>query len=168
MELRIRPATTDDVDAINAIHNHYALHATCLWQTELETAEGRRAWLAAHDEAHPVIVAEADGAVVGWAALSPYNSRGGWRHTVEDAVYVHPDRLAQEIGAALLGELVDRAARLGHHAIVAVISADQPASLRLHARHGFVEIGRLREAGFKFGRWLDAVYMQKLLGPPGR
>lgn len=163
----VRPATEADLPAINAIFNHYVLHSTCIWVTEPETAEGRQAWLAAHDEDHPVTVAEEGGEVVGWASLSAYSSRSGWRHTVEDSVYLRHDRLGRGIGSRLLADLLDRAARQGHHAVIASICADQPASIRLHARHGFVECGRLRETGFKLGRWLDAVYMQKLLAPGG-
>lgn len=164
MEPRVRPAAAADLDGINAIFNHYVLHSTCIWEDAPETADGRRAWLAAHDASHPVIVAEEAGAVVGWASLSAYNGRPGWRHTVEDSVYVHPDRLGRGIGSRLLADLLDRAARLGHRAVVAAICSDQPASIRLHVRHGFAEVGRLREVGFKFGRWLDAVHMQRLVG----
>jgi len=160
----VRPATEADLPAVNAIFNHYVLHSTCIWEDAPETMAGRRAWFAAHDEAHPVIVLEESGEVVGWAALSAYNARAGWRHTVEDSVYLRQDRTGRGFGSRLLADLLDRAARLGHHAVIAAVSADQPASIRLHARHGFVEVGRLREAGFKFGRWLDAVYLQKRLG----
>jgi phosphinothricin acetyltransferase len=160
----IRLATEADLPAINAIFNHYVLHSTCIWVSEPETLEGRRAWFAAHDEDHPATVAEEGGEVVGWASLSPYNSRCGWRHTVEDSIYLRHDRLGRGIGSRLLDDLLGRAARRGVHAVIAAICADQPASIRLHARHGFVECGRLREVGFKFGRWLDAVYLQKLLG----
>jgi phosphinothricin acetyltransferase len=164
----VRPATQDDLPAVNAIFNHYVLHSTCIWVSEPETPEGRQTWLAAHDEHHPVTVVEEGGVVVGWASLSAFNSRSGWRHTVEDSIYVRQDRLGRGLGSRLLADLLDRATRLGHHIVVAAICADQPASVRLHLRHGFVECGRLRETGFKFGRWLDAVYLQKTLAPGGR
>lgn len=164
MNTRIRAATEADLPAIRDIFNHYVVHSTCVWVTEPETLEDRRAWFAAHGEAHPVIVAEEENEVVGWASLSPYHTRDGWRHTVEDSVYLRPDRLGRGIGSLLLADLIGRASRLGHHVILAAISADQGPSLRLHERHGFVECGRLRETGFKFGRWLDAVYLQR---PPG-
>jgi L-amino acid N-acyltransferase YncA len=160
----IRAATEGDLPAINAIYNHYVLHSTCVWQTETETAEGRRAWFVSHDDAHPVTVAEGGGEVVGWASLTAYNTRCGWRHTVEDSVYIRHDRQGQGVGTRLLADLLDRAGRLGCHAVIAAISADQAPSIRLHARLGFVEVGRLRETGRKFDQWLDAVYLQKLLG----
>ena len=167
MESRIRPANDADLPAINDIFNHYVLNSTCIWLTEPVTMDQRRAWFASHDEAHPVTVAKEEGEVVGWASLSAYNGRSGWRRTVEDSIYLRHDRLGRGIGARLLADLLGRAARLGHHAVIAAICADQPASIRLHARQGFVECGRLRETGFKFGRWLDAIYLQRLLGPPG-
>jgi phosphinothricin acetyltransferase len=163
MEFRIRTATEADLPAIRDIFNHYVVHSTCVWVAEPETPEARRAWFAAHGEAHPVTVAEEGSEVVGWASLSAYNTRFGWRHTVEDSVYLRPDRLGKGIGSLLLADLIGRASRLGHHVILAAICADQAQSVRLHERHGFVECGRLRETGFKFGRWLDAVYLQRTL-----
>jgi phosphinothricin acetyltransferase len=166
-EPRVRPATAQDLDAINVIYNHYVVRSTCSYELEPETAAGRRAWFAAHDEAHPVVVAEADGIVVGWGALAPYHVRPAYRHTVEDSVYVRHDLRGRGLGTRLLTDLVDRAGRIGHHAVVALISADHPVSVRLHARLGFGEVGRLREVGRKFGRWLDVVFMQRLLRAPG-
>ena len=162
----IRLAGADDLPAIDAIYNHYVANATCTWQYEPTSAAERRAWFDAHDAAHPITVA-VDGAgageIVGWGSLSVYNRREGYRFTVEDTVYVHPARPRRGLGRALLADLVARARALGHHSIIASVSADQPASLGLHQAAGFVEVGRMRELGVKFGRWLDCVYLQKLL-----
>ena len=162
--LSIRSATVDDLPAINAIYNHYVVHSACTYQIEPETAAAREVWFAHHDAAHPVIVAETDGAVIGWGSLSRFHSREAYRHTVENSVYVRHDWQRRGIGSRLLEELIARASTAGHHVILAGIDSGQAGSLALHARHGFVEVGRLREVGLKFDRWLDAVYMERQLG----
>jgi L-amino acid N-acyltransferase YncA len=159
----IRPATVDDLPAINEIYNHYVLHSTSTFQTEPEPLEGRAAWFAAHDDAHPVTVAERAGEVLGWASLSRFHPRAGYRFTVEDSVYVRHDCHRQGIGRALLADLIDRATALGYHTILALISADQEASLALHRQFGFAQVAYLREVGTKFDRWLDVIYLQRLL-----
>jgi phosphinothricin acetyltransferase len=164
MDTVIRPAREGDLPAINAIYNHYVRASTCTYQTEEETMEARAAWFAAHAPAtHPVTVATLGGEILGWAALSRYNPRGGYRHTVEDSVYVRDDLRQRGVGSALLADLVARAAAIGHRVIVAGIDADQEGSIRLHERHGFVAAGRLVSVGYKLGRWLDVVYLQKTL-----
>jgi len=159
----IRPATTADLDAINAIYNHYVHHSTCTYQEEPSTAEERAAWFAAHGTQHPVTVAESDGEVVGWGSLSRFHPRSAYRRTVENSVYVRVDLHRRGIGAALLADLIDRSAALGHHAIIAGIDAEQTASVAIHRRFGFEHVGHLRQVGFKFGRWLDVIYMERVL-----
>jgi phosphinothricin acetyltransferase len=159
----IRLATESDLSVINAIYNHYVLHSTCTYQTEPETPDARAAWFASHGPKHPVTVAEVDGEVVGWGSLSPFHRRAAYGRTVENSVYVRHDRHRRGIGRALLLDLIRRATDLGHHTIIAGISADQTASIAMHAAAGFVEVGRLREVGHKFGRWLDVAYLQLML-----
>ena len=159
----LRPATPDDLPAINAIYNYYVTCSTCTYQLEEETAAARQAWFAHHGAEHPVMVAEREGAVVGWGSLSRYHPRAAFCHTVENSVYVRHDQHHCGIGSRLLEDLIARAATCGHHAIMAGVDSAQAGSLALHARHGFVEVGRLREVGFKFGRWLDMVYLERLL-----
>jgi L-amino acid N-acyltransferase YncA len=162
-ELSIRDAREGDLAAIDSIYNHYVMNATCTWQCEPGTAAQRRLWFAAHDAEHPVTVAVLDGEVVGWGSLSIYNVREGYRFTVENTVYVRHDRQRRGIGRALLADLIERAAALGHRTVVASISADQPASIALHRAAGFSDAGRLKLVGYKFGQWLDCVYLQKML-----
>ena len=163
----IRLACPDDLDAINAIYNHYVLHCTCTYQETPEPIASRREWFAAHGAAHPVTVAELNGHVVGWGSLSAYHARSAYRYTVENSVYVDQAQHGRGIGSALLRDLIERARALGHHAIIAGIDATQTASLALHAKYGFVQVGHLREVGFKFCRWLDVIYMElRLDGPP--
>ncbi len=161
--LAIRPATAADLDAINAIYNHYVHSSTCTYQTEPETAEDRRAWFDRHGPKHPVVVAETAGEVLGWGSLSPFHARAAYGQTVEDSVYVRQDAWRRGIGGVLLKDLIERAGRLGHHTILALIDAAQAASTALHARQGFVPVAHLREVGFKFGDWLDVIYMQRML-----
>ena len=159
----LRLATEADLSAIHDIYSHYVLCSTCTYQTEVEPLAMRQAWFAARGPEHPVTVAELDGAVVGWGALSRFHPRAGYGRTVENTVYVRHDHHRRGVGGTLLADLIDRAAALGHHTIVAVVDAEQGGSLALHERHGFEPAGRLRQAGFKFDRWLDAVYLQRMV-----
>jgi phosphinothricin acetyltransferase len=161
----IRDAVRDDCGAISDIYNHYVSRETCTWALEPETLDERLAWFDHHGPQHPVYVAEAGAAIVGWGSLSVYNPRGGYARTVENSVYIDHRWRRRGVGGALLGRLIEVARRLGHHTIIAGISTEQAASVALHARHGFVETGRLREAGFKHGQWLDVMYMQLMLAP---
>jgi phosphinothricin acetyltransferase len=160
---RIRLATEADLEAINAIYNHYVAHSTCTYQLAPESAEARKAWFQKHDAAHPVTVAEVDGKVAGWASLNVFNPREAYARTVENSVYIHHQHHRRGLGRAMLADLIARARALEHHTMIAGVSAEQTASLRLHAAFGFVEIGRLREVGFKHGQWLDVVSMQLML-----
>ena len=162
----IRAATPADLGAINDIYNHYVLHSTCTYQEESETLEGRRQWFQHHGDRHPVIVTESAGQVIGWGSLSAYHARSAYRRTVENSVYVHHQLHRRGIGSLLLQELITRARSLGHRAIIAGIDAGQPASVALHLKFRFEEVGRLKQVGFKFGRWLDVIYMELLLKEP--
>ena len=159
----IRPATLADLDVINRIYNHYVLNSTCTYQEEPSTPEERATWFSAHGPKHPVTVAELDGDVVGWGSLSKFHPRSAYSRTVENSVYVRKDCHRQGFGAALLGDLLERGMAIGHHSVMALIDSQQPGSIALHENFGFVEVGRLREVGYKFGRPGDVVYMQRML-----
>lgn len=159
----LRPATANDLVAINAIYNHYVVNSTATYQAEPSSDAERATWFVTHGERHPVIVAEIAGQVVGWGSLSPFHARAAFARTVEDSVYIHRDFHRRGLGRALLAELIKRGRSLGHHTIIAAISADQEPSIALHQQFGFIESGRLREVGNKFGRWLDVVYLQLAL-----
>ena len=131
-QIAIRQARADDLAAINDIYNYYVASSTCTYQVEPTTREEREEWFAEHGEKHPVIVAEWEGAVVAWGSLSPFRGRCAYQFTVEDSVYVRHDMYRRGIGQALLQELVERAGALGHHTIVAAISAEQEPSIALH------------------------------------
>jgi L-amino acid N-acyltransferase len=161
--LSIRTATEQDLASINTIYNHYVLHSTCTYQEEPESMDGRKRWFHHHGPEHPVIVAELAGRVVGWGSLSSFHARSAYRRSVENSVYVHHEHHRAGAGGMLLEELIVRAGALGHRAIIAGIDSDQPASVGLHAKFGFLKVGHLKQVGFKFGRWLDVIYMELLL-----
>jgi L-amino acid N-acyltransferase YncA len=156
----IRSATASDLLAINDIYNHYVLCSTCTYQEELESLEDRQQWFNHHDERHPVIVAEASSRIVGWGSLSSFHKRSAYRRTVENSVYVDHQYHRLGIGSLLLQELVFRARALEHRVIIAGIDGDQAASIRLHEKFQFKKVGHLEQVGFKFGRWLDVIYME--------
>jgi phosphinothricin acetyltransferase len=162
--LTIRPATADDLPTINDIYNHYVLTSTCTYQTEPETMDARRAWFAAHGERHPVTVAtDATGTILGWGSLSAFHRRAAYARTAENSVYVHRDHHHRGVGRTLLADLIDRARAAGLHTLIAGIDAEQAASVALHAAAGFERVALLKEVGHKFGRWLDVIYMQKMV-----
>jgi L-amino acid N-acyltransferase YncA len=162
-DLTIRLATRADLPAINEIYNHYVLHSTCTYQEEPSTASEREVWFLVHGPNHPITVAEQSAEVVGWASLSPFHPRAAYRRTVENSVYVRHDRQKQGIGSALLADSIDRAKALDHHTIIALIDLEQAASVAIHIKYSFEQVGHLKEVGFKFNRWLDVVYLQKIL-----
>lgn len=161
--MEIRLAREEDLAAINAIYNHYVLHSTCTYQLAPETDEARLAWFRAHGENHPVTVAEIAGEIVGWGSLNRYHPREAYARTVENSLYVRQDRHRRGIGRALLADQIDRASVLGHHAILAIISAEQTGSIALHEAFDFQKAAHLCELGWKQGQWLDVVFMQLLL-----
>jgi L-amino acid N-acyltransferase len=161
--ITIRQALLEDCAAINEIYNHYVRSDTCTYQTEPDTLAERHTWLKAHDLGHPVLVAEERGELVGWGALSAFHPRAGYRFSVEDSVYVRHDRQHRGLGKALLGELLAAARGHGYHTVVALISADKANSIALHRNFGFTVAGVLRQAGYKFGSWLDVAYLQLML-----
>lgn len=161
--IRIRLATEADVSAINSIYNYYVAHSTCTYQTEAETDASRWEWLKSHGAQYPVTVAEDGGQVVGWASISMFRLREAYRPTVENAVYIRHDLLGRGIGKMLMADLIERTRKGGFHSIMAVISAEQEASIRLHEKLGFEKVAYLREVGRKFDGWLDVVYMQLML-----
>ena len=130
--------------------------------------EDRRKWFKHHGDKHPVIVAEAGGRVVGWGSLSAYHERSAYRRTVENSVYVHHEHHRRGVGSSLMKELISRARVLGHRAIIAGIDSSQAGSVALHARFNFEKVGHLKQVGFKFGRWLDVIYMELVLDGPAR
>lgn len=152
--------------AIQAIYAHHVLNGRASFEEEApgiaELTERRAAVL---QRGLPHLVAELDGAVAGYAYAGPYRLRSAYRHTVEDSVYVAPELAGRGIGRALLGRLVDECERLGYRQMIAVIGdSGNAGSIGLHAALGFRHAGLLPSVGFKHGRWVDSVLMQRPLG----
>ena len=166
MEARIRLADVTDAKAINTVYNHYVRTSTCTWHLTEETEEGRVHWLKGRSRVHPVIVIEAEGQVLGWGSLSAYNTRQGWSATVEDSIFIHHEHHGKGYGKRVLRELLARAEALGHQSVIARISNEQTASLKLHEGCGFTAAGLLKGVGHKFGQDLDCAYMLKSLRKP--
>ncbi len=165
--MTIRPATLEDAAAIAHIYNHYVLHSTATYQEVPDTLADRQRWLTQRKPEHPVIVAEdADGQILGWASLSEFKVRSAYRFTAENSVYLRDGCLGRGLGTLLMQHLISLARQHGLRVLLAVISAEQSASLRLHEKLGFQPCGRLEKVGLKFDRWLDIALMQLHLDNP--
>ncbi|MDO5534780.1 MAG: GNAT family N-acetyltransferase [Propionibacteriaceae bacterium] len=172
-EVTVRPATSGDAPAITAIYNASVAVDTASWDEDPETPQRRAQWLQERDQAGDVVlVAERDGAVVGYAGYGPFRPKSGYRLTREHSVYLADDARGQGIGRLLLTALIEAARARGVHALIGGLSQENIASLRLHEALGFREVGRLPQVGAKFGRWLDLVLVELVLDdapqPPGR
>ena len=163
--MQVRPATHDDLDAILTIYNDAVLTTTATYDYEPRPIEHRVAWFEAHQrQCLPVFVAiDVGSQIVGWSSLSHYHDRKGYQFTVENSVYVNAKHRGRGVGKLLMPPLIESARALGLHAIIAAIDAENEASIRLHARFEFTEVGHFKQVGFKFNRWLDVMYMERLL-----
>ncbi len=159
----LRPATESDVLAITEIYNQDVLRGTGTFDTEPKTLEQQREWLSRHGAAHPVIVAEEAGKVVGWASMSPYSDRCAYARTAEVSVYIDEKARGRGIGGELLDGILAAGKAASIKEVLARITEGNEASLRLHAKRGFFEAGRLRQVGEKFGKVLDVHILQKSL-----
>lgn len=160
----IRPAAKEDVPAIREIYNHVVASSTAVFNEQPVSLEDRLDWFAARQAAgYPVLVAEIDGEVAGYASYGTFRAGTGYRFTAEHSVHIRADRQGQGLGTALVKALFPLAQAQGLHALVAGIDAGNHGSIRLHERLGFVQTGLMREVGRKFGRWLDLALMQRLL-----
>jgi len=160
----LRVAEVRDAEAIAEIYNHEVENTSATFDLVPRTTEAQRDWIEARTGAFAAIVAEDSViGVIGFAALSTYRDRAGYRTTVENSVYVHRDHQRRGVGRLLLTALLDVARASGFHTVIARIDSQSVGSLALHRSLGFVEVGVERQIGRKFGRWLDSVIMQRLL-----
>jgi L-amino acid N-acyltransferase YncA len=162
----IRPATPADVPAITRIYAHAVKHGTASFELdppdEAEMARRQRTLL---DGGYPYLVAEIDGALAGYAYAGPYRPRPAYRFSVEDSIYIDPHVQRRGVGRVLLEHLIEECERRGFRQMIAVIGdSAQTASIELHRTLGFRMIGAVENVGYKFGRWLDSVNMQRPLG----
>ncbi len=159
----LRPARPEDLPAVTAIYNDEVLHGTGTFDTEPKTHAEMTEWYRAHGEGHPVLVAEEDGTVVGWASMSAWSNRRAYARSAEVSVYVAASARGRGLAGRLLDELLRRGRAAGVRQALARITDGNEASLRLHRRRGFADTGRLARVGEKFGRILDVHLLQKSL-----
>lgn len=165
-QIAIRDAASSDAEALASIYGHHVLHGTASYDVVPPPVAAMREKIESVTAAGwPFLIAEAEDAVVGYAYATQFRDREGYRFTAEDSVYVHPDRMRQGIGGALLNKLIERSVDCGFRTLIAVVGGADPGSVALHGRYGFREVGRLKAAGWKHGRWLDNVYMQLEMRP---
>jgi L-amino acid N-acyltransferase YncA len=167
--VRIRPATSADAAGLAAIYGHHVLHGFGTFEEiEPSTEEMARRLSAVLNYGLPYLVAEIDDAVAGFAYASPFRTRAAYRYTVEDSVYIAPDRMGQGIGKALLMAVIAEAEALGLRQMVAMIGdSGNTGSIGVHRACGFEPTGVLPGLGFKAGRWVDVVTMQRALNNGG-
>jgi len=163
----IRPSLDSDLPAVTAIYAHHVRHGTGSFELtppdEAEMSQRRRDVLS---KGWPFLVAERDGRVLGWAYANQLRPRPAFRFALEDSIYIAPEAAGQGLGRHLLAELMARCEAGGARQMVAIIGdSDNHGSIRLHAAAGFAHVGVLAATGWKFGRWLDTVFMQRALGP---
>lgn len=163
--MQIDGATEADLPAILAIHNDVVATSTAIYSDRPSTLEERAAWRAARQAAgYPVLVARSGGGeVLGFASFGDFRAGPGYAATVEHSIHVRADVRRRGVGRALLSALPERARACGKHVLIGGIDADNAASLSLHAALGFERVAHFREVGRKFGRWLDLVFVQKIL-----
>jgi phosphinothricin acetyltransferase len=160
----VRDAGEGDLPALLEIYNAAVLNETSIWHDDIsDLAERGKWWKARTSQGFPVYVADLDGAVIGYGTFGEFRANQGYRFSVEHSIYVTSSVQRRGVGSVLLTRLIAEARRMNMHVMVGGIAADNVASIALHQRFGFVETGRMPQVGFKFGRWLDLVFMQKLL-----
>ena len=164
MSITIRIATIEDMPSVLEIVNHEILHSTSIWDYDRRTLEQQTTIFENKKEHHfPIIVAENEGKIIGFGTYGSFRFKIGDQFTVEHSVYVHQDFHGNGIGKMLLLELISLAKAQELHTMIGVIDAENTGSIVFHEKLGFKNTGHLKETGFKFGKWLDSVFMQLIL-----
>ncbi|MCX7922767.1 MAG: GNAT family N-acetyltransferase [Clostridia bacterium] len=161
--ISIREARISDVGRITEIYNWAIINTTATFDLDEQTVDKRMEWFEHYGGRHPLIVAEADGKIVGYSSLSKFRDKEAYARTVEVSVYIDPEYHGKGIGSILLKEIIERGRQLGHHVIMAGITAGNDVSVRLHEKFGFVLCGHFKELGFKFNKWQDVLFYQLTL-----
>ena len=161
----IRAASQADAAQISEIYGHHVAHGTASFDTVPRSVEDTATKIDdCHANGWPFLIATDGEAVLGYAYATRFRDRPAYALACEDSIYVHPDHVGKGVGKALLTALIEAAEAAGFRQMLAVIGGAEPASIALHASLGFEHVGRMRSVGRKFGRWLDSVYMQRVLG----
>ncbi len=162
-KLAIRHATIDDLDAITEIYNDAILKTVATFDTEPKTREDQKSWFECHGTKYPILVAEKNNRVIGWASLSEWSDRCAYSDTAEISLYIKEEFRGQGIGKKLLKEILQEGQKGGLHTVIARIAEGSEISIHIHKSCGFEHIGIMKEVGRKFGRLLDVYLMQKIL-----
>lgn len=161
----LRDATEADLSAILSIYNHAVAETTAIWNEVLVDLDNRKAWFEARKaRGFPILVAQVEGRIAGYASYGDWRPFDGFRHSVEHSVYVEKDHYGRGLGKALMTALIERARAGNIHVMVAAIEAGNAGSIALHASLGFRLVGTHHEVGRKFDRWLDLTMMELRLG----
>jgi phosphinothricin acetyltransferase len=166
LTIAIRDARSEDAFALALIYNQGIVDRLATLETEERTADERRAWLEARGPRHPVIVAEADGLVVGFGSLNVFNPRKAYEHVADFSLYVERSWRGKGVGRILLQALIDRARRIGYHKMILSAFPFNPAGMALYEKSGFRVVGVYKEQGLLDGAWVDTIIMEKLLSDP--
>ena len=165
----IRLASEHDLPEILDIYNDAILNTTAVYDYNPHTLEMRQAWFAAKQrDGYPVFVAEVDGEVAGFSTFGPFRPWAAYKYTVEHSVYVAQQFRKRGIGRLLVKTVIDFARQMDKHVILAGIDSANEVSIRMHKQLGFMETATLKQVGYKFGRWLDLVFMQLVLDTPAQ
>ena len=168
MKIEIRPAERDDLDAMLAIYNDAIINTTAVYDYQPRASETQRQWFETKQAQRlPVFVAHDGATIIGFGSFGPFRPWPAYQFTVENSLYVDSAYRRQGAGTALLASLVNAAQTAGYHAMVAGIDATNEASLVLHRKAGFQPVAHFREVGWKFERWLDLVFMERILARVG-
>ncbi|MCK4549114.1 MAG: N-acetyltransferase [Candidatus Krumholzibacteria bacterium] len=166
--MKLRPATSEDLPSITDIYNEAILNTVATFDLETKSVDDMRLWLEKHGADYPVVVCTSEAKVVGYASLNEYSPKKAYAATAEVSVYIDRGSRGKGYGRMLLGAIIEAGAEKGIHSMIARITEGNDISIHLFERFDFTHVGRLREAGTKFGRLLDVDIYQRTLDGPGR
>ncbi len=161
--LTIRRATTTDLPAVTVIYNDAVISTTATFDTQTKNFKEQENWFSKHGEKYPILVAEDDNLIIGWASLSRWSDRLAYADTAEISLYIHKDQKGKGIGRRLMTAILDEGRRAGLHVVIARIVDGNDLSIYLHESAGFWHVGTMKEVGRKFGKLLDINIMQIIL-----
>lgn len=164
MEIIIRNAVENDLEAILKIVNHAILHTTSNYSYDIQSLADQKKWfIDKKDKGLPILVAKFQNQVLGFATYGSFREKIGYQYTIEHSVYVIDDYIGKGIGKLLLSKLIYLAKKQGYHCMIGAIDATNQNSIQFHQKFGFQISGHIKEVGFKFNQWLDLVLMQLIL-----
>lgn len=162
--IQVRHATEQDLPRLLEIYNDIILNTTAVYDYEPHTLDMRRQWWETKkSQGFPVFVAEQQEKILGFSSIGPFRAWAAYKYSAENSVYVAAEARGMGVGKLLIPPLKDAAKKLGLHTIIAGIDATNEASLRLHRSFGFEEVAHFKEVGWKFERWLDLKFLQKMI-----